>query len=175
MKKAIKKLIKEKSQFEADLEDADAEIEELKDKVKDYKHRLEDYKEKLEESRSREVKLKKLIELMQIKRTQGVVAAAQHLKQPMIDNIAESESIRSYREPIPRQEHIAEKKETISASGLSSNFFKKPLALPVQSVPVQVQQMQQVQQVQQLQQVQQVQSVKEDDMDIFQSYSDLLG
>ena len=128
MKKVIKKLLKEKSQLEADLEDADGEIDELKNKVHDYKDRIEDYKSKLEESKSREVKMRKLIELMQMKKEKGVTATANFIKQPLIDNIAEVDSIRNYKEATPQREFIAEASIT---SGVTSSFFKKPLALPL--------------------------------------------
>ena len=162
IKKSLKKLTKENADLIVNLEDADIEINGLKDKYKDYKHRLEESKNKLEESKNKleeskteNAKLRKLIELMNTKKEKGVLAAANLIKQPKNNTIAENSIIRYNSEqiprqeyiaeehqdyfdeerPIPRQEYIAEKKyitqqkpvEVIrpNNSNINSNFFKK--------------------------------------------------
>jgi cell division protein FtsB len=100
MKKALRRLVKEKHAIAGELE----ESRELIDK---YKKELKDYKK-------REEKMKKLIKLLHQGRDQGALAAGQSLMVPPRDTIAESRDPLAHvkAEPIsrvpPRRDRIAE-------------------------------------------------------------------
>jgi cell shape-determining protein MreC len=119
LKKTLKKAIKEKNEAIDNLDDALNEIESLKKKNSNYKKELEDAK-------SMESKLRKFIELLNVKNERGIIAAANHIKQPKMDTISENtNSIRHTNKlSILNPENIAEKNNM-------SNFFAKPISIPV--------------------------------------------
>jgi hypothetical protein len=124
LKKSLKKANKEKNDALADLEDALDEIENLKDRV----HK---YKKELEASKVTEAKLRKLIELLNVRSEKGIVSAANMIKQPPHDTLAECKEILPYENDIPEREHIAEPVSLPSANpNALSNFFTKPIEIP---------------------------------------------
>jgi len=129
LKKSLKKAIKEKNDAIAELEDALDELDALKKKN-------HTYKKELEVAKSTEAKLRKFIELLNIKSEKGAAAAANYVRQPQQDNIAESNSIRPYAE-VPKKENIAE----VAKPSALNNFFTKPIkiaavnATPVNNTP----------------------------------------
>lgn len=124
LKKSLKKAIKEKNDAIADLEDALDEIESLKKKN-------HNYKKELEEAKSTEAKLRKLIELLNIKNEQGVVAAANHIKQPKRDTISEhARAVQYHPSESIKPEILAEKNNL-------SNFFSKPISIPQKTLSLQ--------------------------------------
>jgi hypothetical protein len=120
LKKSLKKATKEKNEAIEDLENALDEIESLKKKNSNYK-------KELELAKSTEAKLRKLIELLNVKNEKGVMAAANHVRQPSQELLAESRTVRPYSD-VPKKETIAEVK-----GGQLNNFFAKPLKLDTQS------------------------------------------
>lgn len=120
LKKSLKKAIKEKNDAIDDLENALDEVDALKKKNHQYKKELEDAK-------AMEAKLRKFIELLNVKNERGIIAAANHIKQPKTDTISENtHKIRNGNNlSILNPENIAEKNNM-------SNFFAKPLSIPPQ-------------------------------------------
>lgn len=118
LKKSLKKAIKEKNDAIDDLENALDEIDALKKKNHQYKKELEDAK-------AMEAKLRKFIELLNVKNERGVIAAANHIKQPKTDTISENthKIQQGHNLSILNPENIAEKNNM-------SNFFAKPLSIP---------------------------------------------
>lgn len=122
LKKMLKKTLKEKNDAIAELENVYAELDSLKKKYSNNK-------KELEAARTMEAKLRKFIELMNLKSEKGVIAAANYIKQPQSNTIAEIQEIRPHTTAVPNREIIAEKG---NGSGNMSNFFAKPIALPQQ-------------------------------------------
>jgi len=122
LKKMLKKTVKEKNDAIAELDNVYAELDSLKKKYSNNK-------KELEAARTMEAKLRKFIELMNLKSEKGVVAAANYIKQPQSNTIAEIQEIRPYSTDIPNREIIAERG---NGSGNMSNFFAKPIAIPQQ-------------------------------------------
>ena len=115
LKKSLKKAIKEKNDAIADLEDALDEIDQLKKKN-------HNYKKELEASKAIEVKLRKFVQLLNVKSERGIIAAANFVNQPQSDTIAETYAHVKPYEELPKKETIAEKNNL-------SNFFAKPLTI----------------------------------------------
>jgi len=138
LKKTLKKAISEKNDAIADLEDALDEIEKLKDK----NHK---YKKELEAAKITEAKLRKMIELLNLRSEKGIISAANAIKQPPHDTLAEGKGISPHENDIPNREYIAENnkmlnnRETIIENKTSnnlSNFFKKPIEIPKMATSV---------------------------------------
>lgn len=126
LKKNLKKAIKEKNDALHDLEDALDEIESLKDKV----HK---YKKELEASKVTEAKLRKFIDLLNVRSEKGIVSAANAIKQPQHDTLAETKEVLPHEHDIPNQEKIAEKTQRNNDNKnpiALSNFFTKPISIP---------------------------------------------
>jgi hypothetical protein len=136
MKRALRRLVKEKAEAVARAEDAEGEVDELRDRLKKIK--------------AREAKLVKLVELLKAGRDVGPEDAGAALAIPKRETIAEPENVRYDREggrhargAVPHRETIAETspegprgadKKTNSgakpprgeatAGGIPVNFFK---------------------------------------------------
>ena len=110
------------------------------------KKKYSNNKKELEAARTMESKLRKFIELMNLKSEKGVIAAANYIKQPQSNTIAEIQEIRPHATDVPNREIIAEK-----SNGNMSNFFAKPIAIPQQRQGGQVPQRQRGQVLQQRQ------------------------
>ena len=123
LKKDLKKAITEKNDAIADLEDALDEIEKLKDK----NHK---YKKELEIAKITEAKLRKLIELINVRSEKGIVSAANIVKQPVHNTLAEAREVLPHENEIPDREHIAENTKKTSNQHVLSDFFKKPIEIP---------------------------------------------
>jgi hypothetical protein len=101
MKKALRRLVKEKADAVARAEDAEEALEELRSKLR--------------ESKTREVKLRKLVDIMKVARDNGPSAAGASLRIPGRETIAETEGVKfdteGGRHPagsVPRRDTIAE-------------------------------------------------------------------
>lgn len=123
LKKSLKKALKEKNDAIADLEDALDEIEALKDK----NHK---YKKELEAAKITEAKLRKLIELLNVRSEKGIVSAANIVNQPPHNTLAEVKEVSPHENDIPNREHIAERRNGNSNAIALSNFFTKPIEIP---------------------------------------------
>ena len=87
----------------------------------------ENYKKELELAKSTEAKLRKFIELLNVKNEKGVMAAANLVRQPQQELLAESKPVSPY-ENVPKKDLIAESKNKPL-----NNFFAKPLKLDMNS------------------------------------------
>jgi cell shape-determining protein MreC len=132
LKKALKKAIKEKNDAIADLEDALDELDALKEKY----HKS---KKELEAAKVTEAKLRKFIDLLNVKSEKGVIAAANSIKQPPQDTLAEGRVVPPHENDIPNRENIAERAvswgstrgENSGSNKIAlSNFFTKPISIP---------------------------------------------
>ena len=81
----------------------------------------------LELAKSTEAKLRKFIELLNVKNEKGVMAAANLVRQPQQELLAESKPVSPY-ENVPKKDLIAESKNKPL-----NNFFAKPLKLDMNS------------------------------------------
>jgi hypothetical protein len=129
LKKMLKKTLKEKNEAIEELENVYGELDSLKKKYSNNK-------KELEAAKTMETKLRKFIELMNLKSEKGVIAAANYIKQPQSNTIAEIQDIRPHATEIPNREIIAERGSSNNGSGGNgsnmSNFFAKPIAIPQQ-------------------------------------------
>jgi cell shape-determining protein MreC len=120
LKKSLKKAIKEKNEAIEELENSFDEIESLKKKNSNYK-------KELELAKSTETKLRKLIDLLNVKNEKGVMAAANLVRQPQQELLAEGRALIPY-DDVPKKESIAESKNKPL-----NNFFAKPLKIDMNS------------------------------------------
>lgn len=131
LKKMLKKTLKEKNEAVEELENVYGELDSLKKKYSNNK-------KELEAAKTMETKLRKFIELMNLKSEKGVIAAANYIKQPQNNTIAEIQDIRPYATEIPNREIIAERGGIGGGGNNMSNFFAKPIAIPQQGLQGQV-------------------------------------